>query len=91
MPSITSGSNIITAPDITTQGYVGYKIVSNFGGVAYLQYFQRVFCPDLGVWCYYYSVGQVNPSPSSSSTSPNWVGSITDHQVLGTINLTQIG
>lgn len=91
MPTITSGSNTITSPNITNQGYTGYKLVSNFGGVSYLQYFQRVFCPDLDVWCYYYSVGQVNPSPSSASTSPNWVGSITNHQVLGTVSLTQVG
>jgi hypothetical protein len=44
---------------------------------------QRVFCPPLDVWCYY--TGPVTSAPDPSATTPNWVGSITRHQVLGEI------
>jgi hypothetical protein len=48
-------------------------------------YHQRVFSTGNSTWCYYASNGSIDPSPASSSTTPNWSGGFTSHQVLAII------
>lgn len=42
---------------------------------------QRVWSTGTLVWCYY--IGLINPTPASTATTPNWVGSAVRHEVLG--------
>ena len=46
-----------------------------------INYAQRVWSTGTSVWCYY--VGAINASPASTATTPNWVASAVNHQVLG--------
>jgi hypothetical protein len=46
-------------------------------------YAQRVFSSGLSQWCYYTTSGAPDPAPASGSTTPNWTGSITAWQILG--------
>jgi hypothetical protein len=46
-----------------------------------IQYAQRVWSTGTLVWCYY--VGAINPTPAAGATTPNWVGSATQYQLLG--------
>jgi len=83
MPTINSGSNSLTTPTSTSGSYIGYKLLNNIGGNPSITYFQRVYSVGSNQWCYYISVGSTNPSPASTATSPNWVGSFSTFQVLG--------
>lgn len=63
---------------------LGVNFLQRGGGSAPSSgYAQRVWCPSLGVWCYY--TGAINPSPAPSETTPNWTVSIERPQVLGRI------
>ncbi len=48
-----------------------------------VNYVQRVFSSGLGAWCYY-TMTVINQSPDPSETTPNWTGSITAYELLGT-------
>jgi hypothetical protein len=82
MPTINSGSNSLTTPTTTSGSYIGYKLANDIGGDTSITYFQRVYSVGSNQWCYYTSLGSLNPSPASTATSPNWVGSFSNFQVL---------
>lgn len=83
MPSITSGSNTLTTPTYNSGSYIGYKLSNEIGGGDTVTiYYQRVYSVGSSQWCYYTSEGTVNLTPASTATSPNWVGSISNHQIL---------
>jgi hypothetical protein len=46
-----------------------------------VQYFQRVFDSGLSVYCYYTKTS-IDPTPSAGETTPNYIGSISDHSVV---------
>ena len=81
MPTTTSGSTIYSVSNV--QYYTqnpGNATFFNFAGTIY---HQRVYCADISQWCYY--SGPLNKSPSSTITTPNWTGSISNHQILSTV------
>lgn len=82
MPSITSGSNSLTTPSFASGSYVGYRTSNSYSGVSTIIYYQRVYSVGSSEWCYYTSEGTVNSTPASTATSPNWVGSTSNHQIL---------
>lgn len=59
--------------------YTGFFVLPDTP--APIQYTQRVWSTGTLVWCYY--VGAINPTPASTATTPNWVGSATQYQLLG--------
>lgn len=46
-----------------------------------VQYYQRVWSTGTSVWCYY-TQAAINPAPASTETTPNWVGSAVEHNVV---------
>jgi hypothetical protein len=55
--------------------------VTKAGGAPAVQYYQRVWSTGTAVWCYY-TQAAINPTPAPSETTPNWVGSAVDHNVV---------
>lgn len=55
---------------------------AEFTVAANIRYFQRVFDTGTNGWCYYSTLNTLNNSPASAATSPNWTGTISNHQVL---------
>jgi hypothetical protein len=47
--------------------------------------YQRVYSTGLSQWCYYVTADEPNASPAPTLTSPNWTGSISNHQVLARV------
>ena len=82
MPTINSGSNSLTTPTATSGSYLGYKLANDISGDTSITYFQRVYSIGSNEWCYYTSFGSSNPTPASTATSPNWVSSFSNHQIL---------
>jgi hypothetical protein len=46
-----------------------------------IQYYQRVWSTGTAEWCYYVQAA-INPAPTPAETSPNWVASAIDHNVI---------
>ena len=46
-----------------------------------VQYFQRVFDSGLSAYCYYTKTS-IDPTPAPGETTPNYIGSISDHSVV---------
>jgi hypothetical protein len=59
-----------------------YYSSASFTVAANIRYYQRVFDTGTGGWCYYSTLNILNSSPASAATSPNWTGTISNHQVL---------
>lgn len=81
MPTTTSGSTNYTQPD------VGYYTENPATGIYFnpftaATYYQRVYSSGLSQWCYYSTIGTIDTTPATTDTSPNWTGSISNHQVL---------
>jgi hypothetical protein len=81
MPTTTSGSVSYTVPNV---GFFGENPASatNFSLFNSIAYYQRVYSSGLSQWCYYLTIGTINTSPASSETSPNWTGTISNHQII---------
>lgn len=47
--------------------------------------YQRVWSTGLSAWCYYVTYGQPLATPAPTETSPNWTGSISNHEILARI------
>lgn len=63
--------------------FVGDVFTPGSSGPVTTYYIQRVYSSGLSQWCMYTQTSE-NPTPLSGDTNPNWTGSITAHQVLGT-------
>lgn len=83
MPTTTSGSTTFSIP---SPGFFGENPASatNFSLFNSITYYQRVYSSGLSQWCYYLTIGTINTSPASSATSPNWTGTISNHQIITT-------
>lgn len=82
MPTTTSGSVSYTVPS-SLLGYTeNPALATSFSINSSITYFQRVYSVGSNEWCYYTTIGTTDSTPDSTATSPNWVGSITAHQVL---------
>jgi hypothetical protein len=81
MPTTTSGSVSYTIP---SAGFLGENPASatNFSLFNSVTYYQRVYSAGLSQWCYFSTVGVINTSPAATATSPNWTGSISNHQIM---------
>jgi len=51
-----------------------------------IRYYQRVFSSGLQRWCYYSTLNAVNPAPLYYETSPQWTGSISDFQLVASVD-----
>lgn len=54
------------------------------GGGPSVQYYQRVWSTGTSVWCYY-TQAAINPTPAPLETTPNWVGSAVEHNVVAVL------
>ena len=82
MPTTTSGSVSYTVPN-SLLGYTeNPALASFFNQFSNITYFQRVYSSGLSSWCYYSTNGTINTTPASTATSPNWTGSISNHQIV---------
>jgi hypothetical protein len=82
MPTTTSGSVSYTVPN-SLLGYTeNPSLASFFNQFSNITYFQRVYSSGLSRWCYYSTIGFIDSSPASSQTSPNWTGTINNHQIV---------
>ncbi len=79
MPSYTGG--ILSVPSIE-QAVSSPSLGALYAFEETETIYQRVWSTGLSAWCYYVTYGQPLATPASSTTSPNWTGSITDHQIL---------
>ena len=82
MPTTTSGSVSYTVPNSLFQYTENPALAAYYNPYSSATYYQRVFSSGLSQWCYFSSIGTINTAPSSTSTSPNWTGSISNHQIL---------
>jgi len=81
MPTTTSGSTNYTVPNVGFY-YENPASATNFSLFNSIAYYQRVYSSGLSQWCYYLTIGTINTSPASSETSPNWTGTISNHQII---------
>ncbi len=72
-------------PDVLRIAKVGaprsIRLVDSPPSAPAVQYYQRVWSTGTSVWCYY-TQAAINPTPAPSETTPNWVGSAVDHNVV---------
>jgi len=74
-------SDEAVAPLPGTNTTLDFLDVTYKAGGAITYYGQRVWSSGLNDWCYYEQTA-VNPTPLSGETTPNWTGSISNHEVL---------
>lgn len=81
MATITSGSILYNAPVslFYTENPAYATYYNTYGNVVY---YQRVYSTGLSQWCYYSTIGSIDSSPDTNQTSPNWTGTINNHQVV---------
>ena len=83
MPTTTSGSVSYTAPSSLFQYTENPALAAYFNPYSSAIYYQRVYSIGSSQWCYYSTVGVIDTTPATTATSPNWVGSISNHQIIG--------
>lgn len=82
MPTTTSGSVSYTVPS-SLLGYTeNPALATNLNQFSSITYFQRVYSSGLSLWCYYSTIGAIDTTPATTATSPNWTGSISNHQIV---------
>lgn len=76
-----SSQSVTTAP---TYGLANSPTSQAFDIIPTVSYAQRVWSTGgTPGWCYY--TGQINPTPDSAITTPNWVTSAIQYELLGPV------
>lgn len=76
--------DVYSAPNIE-QGIASPSLGALFSFEETEIIYQRVWSSGLSAWCYFVTYGQPVSTPARTETSPNWTGSISNHQILARI------
>ena len=78
----SGGAELLLVQSPANADYYGS---AQFTVAANIRYYQRVFDSVTAGWCYDSTVNALDPAPASGSTSPNWIGAISNSQVVAVV------